>query len=138
MSFFGRFFSSPAVKNATLIASATGGAFVGAYNPGLGALVEMIGNACYTVETEAGNASTGAQKKAAAKAIIDASAPVSLQVIHAITGKELAEPSAIAPTLETLIDTVVALFHAIGVFPPKTKTPAAETAPAPAETAPSH
>lgn len=137
MSFFGRIFSSPAVKNATLLATAAGGAVVGAYNPGLGALVEMVGNACYTVETEAGNASTGAQKKAAAKAIIDVSAPVTLQVIKSITGKELAEPTSIAANLDALIDNVVALFHSIGVFAPKT-TPAAAPAPAPAETTPSH
>lgn len=140
MSFFsklGHLFSSPKVEAGTLIATQVGAATLGAFNPGLGAFIETIGNAIYSVEVRAAAIpATGPEKKDQVKSLVDISAPVALSVLAAISGKPVKDPSAVAPAIDSIIDDLVALFHGIGVFPPKT-TPAAvaPAAPVPSVTA---
>ncbi len=117
---FGKVAAAPATASATQ--TVTGLVAIGAnvLNPGLGALVELIGNAVYSVELAAEDkAVDGADKKAQVQHIIDVAAPVILQTAGTMTGKSIPDPSALAPALDRLIDDVVALFHATGLFPLK-------------------
>lgn len=130
MSFFaiftkvGRIFGNPAVHTVEQI----GAAVVGAYNPGLGALVESIANAIYAVESTVPADTTGEAKKDQVKAIINVAAPVTIQTLQTISGKKITDPSAIAPALDSLIDSVVEVFNEIGVFIKAVKTPPATPA----------
>ena len=118
----GRFFGSQATHEAAQI----GAGVLGCFNPGLGSLVEMIGNAVYSVEQSAPAGTSGPAKKTQAQSLVDVSTPVALAVLQSVTGKTVADPSALAPAISALIDDMVALFHALGVFP---ATAAVATAP---------
>jgi len=133
MSFFGFFgkiahaFASPP---ATQFATSLGSALVGTLNPGLGTLVEMVGNAAYAVEMKSASA-PGQEKKDQVKQILDVTSPVTLQLLAAVTGRAISDPSALAPVLDRLIDDIVALFNTLGVFQ-KPSDPLTLAAPAPA------
>lgn len=132
---FGKIFSqSTAQQEKQIVAIAAG--TVGAYNPGLGALIEMIGNAVYSVEIAGAGMMSGPDKKAQVQHIIDVSSPLTLATIQQITGKPFVDPPAVAPALDSIIDDTVTLFHAIGVFPSKaTASIPSTTMPSPSATA---
>jgi hypothetical protein len=88
----------------------------------LSAVLQMVGNAVFAVESTAA-AAPGADKKEQVKRLIDVSSPVILETLLAINGQPLAEPEALAPALDGLIDVVVKLFNATGLF--QHKAPAA-------------
>ncbi len=69
------------------------GVAIAAFNPGIGALVEMIAGAAYAVETKAANATaSGSDKKEQVKEIVDVAAPVALATLASVTGNPLQTP----------------------------------------------
>ncbi len=118
LSIFGKFghtFAKPSTADTVETVSMVAGAAVSAFNPGLGALIEMIGRAVYSVEMAAAG-SAGAAKKDQVKDLIDVSAPLTMNVLQQVAGKPIENPDQLAPTLDALIDDTVALFNALGVF----------------------
>lgn len=96
------------------------------FNPGLGALIETIAGAVYTIETKAAAGTAGTAKKDQVKQIVDVAAPVALNVLSNVSGKPV-DASAVAPMIDSLIDSVVGIFNGLGVFthaPSKPATPA--------------
>ena len=120
---FGTFFSKLGHafggEQAQHAAAAAGVAAVKVYAPGLGALVESVGNAIVAVEARSaagGQPASGPEKKEQVKEIIDVAAPVAVSVLTTATGKTIPDPAALAPAIDKLIDDIVALFNALGVF----------------------
>ena len=114
-SFFGHIghaLTSPTVAKDVALGSVA----ITAVNPAVGALVQMVANAAYSVESAAqGSKATGGDKKSSVQTILDAASPVVLQMLGA-AGHPVADPSALAPALDKLIDDVVAVFNTLGVF----------------------
>ena len=119
-SFFGTLGHALTGQKAQQVAGAAIGAAVTSYSPGLGALVETVGNAIVAVEAKAAasGGAPGAAKKEQVKEIIDVSAPATVSVLNTVAGTTI-DVAAVAPQIDKLIDDLVALFHAIGVFEPK-------------------
>lgn len=133
MSFTSFFHSFGHTLTSTKTAQETelAGVAIAAFNPGIGALVEMIAGAAYAVETKAANATaSGSDKKDQVKQIIDVAAPVALATLASVTGKPAPDAAAIAPSIDSLIDLVVGLLNALGVFAHKTAPAAAVIVPA--------
>lgn len=118
------FFESPKLAQVGALA----GTCLSVLSPGLGSLVETIAGATYRVEQTAATGASGADKKASVKAMLDVAAPVTLQVLSTVAGKTVTDGAALAPALDSLIDTIVALQNTLGVFPHKAT---AATPPAP-------
>lgn len=118
MSFFGaigKIFHSSGAQVATQIGTSLVETAANGLNPGFGALVLMIGNAILAAEVKAPSA-PGADKKEEVKSIIDTTTPLTLSVISSLTGKQVTDPTTVAPALDALIDDLVAFFNQIGLL----------------------
>jgi hypothetical protein len=140
-SFFGKL-GRVLISPRTAASAQLAGAVVEDFNPGIGSLIEMVAGAAAIVESQAQAqkaaglpAQSGAAKKDQALTIIDAATPVAVQVLQNVTGKTIADPSALAPSISNLLDDIVELMHELTIFPAHTngESPAiAPAAPSPA------
>jgi hypothetical protein len=138
-SFFGKI-GRAIVSPQTATSAQLAGAVIEEFKPGIGSLIEMIAGTAAIVESQAQAAKaagqpvpSGSAKKDQALTIIDAAAPVAVQVLQSVTGKPIADPTTLAPAISNLLDDVVELMHELAIFPPHTTDTPAPAAPAAAK-----